>query len=115
ERAAFPSCGVPRSASPEPGCSTLMTSAPKSPSIVAPNGPAISEPISSTLMPASGSTPLTPSLLNLDRSRGRPSIGGVGLREPGLDPLQPGDFLVRVELAAPPLQLLRRQTVDVAV
>src|SRR5919204_142051 len=46
-----------RSASPSPGGSSLITSAPKSPSVLAQNGPAMSEPSSSTLIPASG--PLT--------------------------------------------------------
>src|SRR5690349_1845925 len=46
-----------RSASPSPGGSSLITSAPKSPSVFAQNGPAMSEPSSSTVTPASG--PLT--------------------------------------------------------
>src|SRR5579864_6030868 len=44
----------PRTGSPRPGCSTLMTSAPKSPSRRAQNGPAIMLPRSSTRRPASG-------------------------------------------------------------
>ena len=41
-----------RSGSPSPGGSILMTSAPKSPSVLPQNGPAISWPSSRTLMPA---------------------------------------------------------------
>src|SRR3954447_15847128 len=43
-----------RSASPSPGGSSLITSAPKSPSVLAQKGPAISEPSSTTRMPVSG-------------------------------------------------------------
>src|SRR5438094_301729 len=43
-----------RSASPSPGGSSLITSAPKSPSVFAQNGPAMSEPSSSTRIPVSG-------------------------------------------------------------
>src|SRR3954469_7416739 len=46
-----------RSASPSPGGSILITSAPKSPSVLAQNGPAMSEPSSRTRMPVRG--PLT--------------------------------------------------------
>ena len=43
-----------RSGSPAPGVSILMTSAPKSPNVLAANGPAINCPSSSTFKPASG-------------------------------------------------------------
>ena len=44
-----------RSGSPAPGASILMTSAPKSPSVLPAKGPAISCPISMTLSPARAS------------------------------------------------------------
>src|SRR5690606_26202353 len=44
-----------RSGSPAPVASILITSAPKSPSVLPQNGPAINCPISTTRTPASGS------------------------------------------------------------
>ena len=55
-RLAPASVGVPKArlVSPPPGISTLMTSAPNSPRIVAQYGPAIIVEISSTFRPSSG-------------------------------------------------------------
>src|ERR1044071_2840925 len=49
-----------RSGSPSPGGSTLITSAPKSASVLPQNGPAISVPSSRTLMPFRGPISLLP-------------------------------------------------------
>ena len=49
-----PSFGGPLNESPVSGCSTLITSAPKSPRRVAPQGPASKVPMSRTLIPSSG-------------------------------------------------------------
>ena len=77
-----------RSGSPIPGCSTLITSAPNSPSIVATIGPAAKVAASMTRMPRSGRSggdPASPAPRKVDASRRgwAPARGARGAWCPG--------------------------------
>src|SRR5688572_3300656 len=98
--------GVPRRrrSSPRPGCSTLMTSAPNSPSSVQQKGAATKVARSSTVRPASAegvmeshAVPRRPASQGADGRRGPRAIFPLTEVAAMLVPLTLGDFLERAE------------------